>query len=123
MRFGPDGTTLAPELPGGIASLAGLAAAAVELFERVHLVTDAAFWRRLTSERARRAEEIEAIRVGCSYTSTATDRRHPPFHLSLGPASSATPDTASPGPFAPLIAFSAPLLRPCPARERSRASA
>lgn len=63
VRFGPDGTTLAPELPGGIASLAGLAAAAVELFERVHLVTDASFWRRLATERSRRAEEIEAVRV------------------------------------------------------------
>ncbi|MFY0533564.1 hypothetical protein [Nannocystis pusilla] len=63
VRFGPDGETLAPELPSDIASLAQLAAAAVELFERVHLVTDPAFWRRLVKERERRAAEIERVRA------------------------------------------------------------
>lgn len=57
VRFGPDGASLAPELPGGIVSLTGLAAAAVELFERVHLVTDPAFWRRLAAERSRRVAQ------------------------------------------------------------------
>lgn len=63
VRFGPDGVTLAPELPGNVASHAQLAAAAVELFERVHLVSDPAFWRRLVRERELRAAEVEEVRV------------------------------------------------------------
>ena len=63
VRFGPDGVTLAPELPGDIASQAKLVDAAVDLFERVRAVTDPAFWRRLAAARERWTADIERVRA------------------------------------------------------------
>ena len=62
VRFGPDGAVLASELPSGSASLAEMTAAAATLFERVRLVTDAAFWRHFMAERGRWAADIEVVR-------------------------------------------------------------
>lgn len=62
VRFGPDGAMLASELPSGSVSLAELAVAVAMLFERVRLVTDAAFWRHFAAERERWAADIEVVR-------------------------------------------------------------
>lgn len=63
VRFSPDGDRIGPELPGGVVSLAELAAAAVGLLERVRLVTDPAFWTGFVRERGLWAAEIGAVQA------------------------------------------------------------